>query len=63
MATITLQLPTKYQKYLKEDKILETYLQNSLLDAIEMIQDKHLQHELKNDKEFLDLHDKFSQKA
>jgi len=62
MTTITLQLPPKYDLYLQENNILETYLNNSLLDGIEMIQDMKLKEELAKDKEFVDLHDKFSKK-
>ena len=58
MTTITLQLSPKYDLYL-EDKILETYLNNSLLDGIEMIQDMKLKEALAKDKEFVNLHGKF----
>jgi hypothetical protein len=62
MTTVTLQLPPKCDLYFQEDKILETYLSNSLVDGVEMIQDMKLKEELTKDKEFVDLHDKFSKK-
>ena len=62
MATITLQLPPKRNLDIEEDKILKTYLRNSLLDGIEMIQDMKLRDEISKDKEFVGLHNKLSQK-
>ena len=63
MTTVTLQLPPKCDFNLKEDKILETYLNNSLLDGIEMIQDMKFRDDLAKDKEFIDLHNKLSKKV
>lgn len=62
MATITLQLPPKRNLNIEEDKILETYLRNSLLDGMEMIDDMKLRDSLSKDEEFVDLHNKLSQK-
>ena len=49
-------------RWLRPGQDYLSFVNNSLLDGIEMIQDMKLKEELAKDKEFVDLHDKFSKK-